>query len=205
LTSRPRPCTRSLRSALAALLAALCLLALPAGASAGAIVADNGFRADPNGFSFANYGDEEGYADLNAAEFERLYGPGVCLAGTKGKCVLTPIARVVMDAYNQSAADGHCFGFATLSELIYKGYLPRFGYSSLSAFDPHAGTTFTLGIEGNGLLQRSIARAFSFQNLAAITEGTLITTPKGILHALLHGALDPKSKEIWTSRSSSTG
>jgi hypothetical protein len=181
-----------------ALLATLaCLLALPAASSAGPIVADNGFRPNPNGFSFQNYGDEEGYANLNPAELERLYGPGVCIPG-RGTCVLTPIARSYMKAYNEGSADGHCFGFATLSELIYKGYLPRFGYSTVGALGPGATSTFQLGIEGNGLLQRSIARAFNFQELASITEATLIGTPTQILNKLLGGALDPKEKEIWT-------
>lgn len=181
-----------------ALLATLaCLLALPAFAPAGTIVADNGFRPNPNGFSFPNYGDEEGYADLNAAELERLYGPGVCLPGS-GKCVLTPIARSFMQAYNEGSADGHCFGFATLAELIYKGYLPRFGYAGVGAFGAGASTTFQLGIEANPLLQRSIARAFNFQNLASIDESTVIASPKQILAKLLGGALDPKEREIWT-------
>jgi hypothetical protein len=174
-----------------------CLLLLPAVAPAGTIVADNGFRPDPNGFSFQNYGDEEGYQNLNAAELERIYGPGVCLPGS-GRCVLTPIARTFMQAYNEGSADGHCFGFATLSELIYGGYLPRFGYSAVSAFGQGATTTFQLGIESNPLLQRSIARAFNFQNLASIDEATVIGTPKQILAKLLGGALDPKQKEIWT-------
>jgi hypothetical protein len=180
-----------------ALLAVLGCLALPAVAAAGTIVADNGFRPNPNGFSFQNYGDEEGYANLNAAELERLYGPGVCLPG-KGNCVLTPIARTYMKAYNEGSADGHCFGFATLAELIYKGYLPRFGYPALSAFGPGATATFQLGIEGNGLLQRSIARAFNFQNLESIDEATIIATPSQILNKLRSGALDPREKEIWT-------
>jgi len=183
---------------LVALLATLaCLLALPAVSAAGTIVADNGFRPDPNGFSFQNYGDEEGYKNLDAGELERLYGPGVCLPG-KGRCVLTPIARSYLQAFNEGSADGHCFGFATLAELIYKGYLPRFGYSAVSALGPGANTTFALGIKGNPLLQRSIARAFNFQNLASIDESTVIATPKQILAKLLGGALDPKEKEIWT-------
>jgi hypothetical protein len=177
---------------------ACCLLVVPATAAAGTIVADNGFRPEPNGFSFPNYGDEEGYANLDASELERLFGPGVCLAGGQGRCVLTPVARTYLQVFNEGSADGHCFGFATLAELIFKGYLPRFGYSALAAFDPNAGTTFALGIERNRRLQRSIARAFTFQNLPAVAERTLIGTPKEILAALLHGGLDPKSKEIWT-------
>lgn len=179
-------------------LSVLCaaFVALPSAASAGTIVADNGFRPNPDGFSFPNYGNE-GQKGLDAAEFERLYGPGVCLPG-KGRCVLTPVARTVMKSYNEGSADGHCFGFATLAEIIYKDYLPRFGYSSVSAFGPGATNPFALEIEGNDLLQRSITRAFDFQNLASINENTIIATPTEILNFLLHGGLDPKSKEIWT-------
>ncbi len=198
MKSRLQLYSRAPRRALASLFAALCLLALPAGASAGTIVADNGFRVVPDGFSFSNYADEEGYADLDAAQLERIFGPGVCIAGGGGKCVLTPAARIYMKSLNQLADGGHCFGFAALSELIYKGYLPRFGYRSVSAFDPHAANTFALGIEGNRLLQRSIARAFMFQVLPSVKAATVDGTPRQILKALLGGALDPSSKQIWT-------
>ena len=63
---------------LSALVAAL--LVIPAAASAGTIVADNGFRPDPDGFASPNYGNE-GQKGLDASEFERLFGPGVCIAG----------------------------------------------------------------------------------------------------------------------------
>ncbi len=180
---------------LSALLAAL--LALPAAASAGTVIADNGFRPAPDGFSFPNYGNE-GQAGLDAEQLERIYGPGVCLNGKGGRCVLTPLARVMLQSLNQGSAEGHCFGFATLSELIYKGYLPRFGYSEVGAFGPGAANPFELNIEGNTLLQRSISRAFDFQDLASIQENTVVAPPRVILHDLVHGALDPKNPEIWT-------
>ena len=194
MQSRPRP----LSGAIALLATVATLLTIPAVSSAGTIVADNGFRPNPDGFSFPNYGNEEGYANLDAGELERLYGPGVCLAGRGGRCVLTPIARTFLKSYNEGAADGHCFGFATLSELIYKGYLPRFGYAGVSAFGAGATSPFQLSIEGNRLLQRSIARAFNFQDLAAIDEATVIATPKQILAKLLNGGLDRGQREIWT-------
>jgi hypothetical protein len=181
---------------LSALLAAAFFVA-PAGASAGTVLADNGFRAQPDGFSFANYGNE-GQAGLNASELERLYGPGVCISGNGGNCVLTPIARAVMKSYNEASADGHCFGFATLSELIYKGYLGRFGYSKVGDLGAGALSPFELNIENNALLQRSITRAFDFQNLASVQANTIVATPTQILHDLLHGALDPDSPQIWT-------
>jgi hypothetical protein len=48
-------------------------------ASAETVVADNGFRPDPNGFSFDNYGNDSGYANLSPAEMQKLFGPGVCV------------------------------------------------------------------------------------------------------------------------------
>jgi hypothetical protein len=198
MSSRPHGGPRSAARILLALTALVtALLVVPTGASAGTLIADNGFRPAPDGFSFPNYGNE-GQAGLDAAEFERLYGPQVCINAKAGRCVLTPLARVMMKSYNEGSADGHCFGFATLSELIYKGYLPRFGYSKVDALGAGALNTFELDAEKNRLLQRSITRAFDFQNLESIAENTVIATPKQILGDLLHGALDPKSPEIWT-------
>jgi hypothetical protein len=199
MSSRPHGPLSAARLLLALSALVVALLIVPSGASAGTLIADNGFRPAPNGFSFPNYGNE-GQAGLDAAEFERLYGPQVCLGGSGHgtKCVLTPLARLVMNAYNEGSADGHCFGFATLAELIYKGYLPRFGYSKVDQLGAGALNTFELDIEKNTLLQRSITRAFDFQNLESITDNTIIGTPKQILGDLLHGALDPKSPEIWT-------
>jgi hypothetical protein len=197
MSSRPHGPLSAARILLALTALVAALLVVPTGASAGTLIADNGFRPAPNGFSFPNYGNE-GQAGLDAAEFERLYGPGVCINGSSGKCVLTPIAQVMMKSYNEGSADGHCFGFATLAELIYKGYLQRFGYSKISDLGAGALNTFELGITHNRLLQRSITRAFDFQNLEAIQENTVIGTPRQILHDLLNGALDPKSPEIWT-------
>ncbi len=197
MSSRPHGPYAAARILLALTALVAALLIVPTGASAGTLIADNGFRPAPDGFNFPNYGNE-GQAGLDASEFERLYGPQVCINTKGGRCVLTPLAKVMMDSYNKGSADGHCFGFATLAELIYKGYLPRFGYSKIDALGAGALNTFELPIENNRLLQRSITRAFDFQNLESISENTVIATPRQILHDLLHGALDPKSPEIWT-------
>lgn len=176
--------------------ALVCLLALPAPAAAGPIVADSGFRPAPDGFSFQNYGDEEGYKDLNAAEMQRIYGPAVCLNGKGGRCVLTPTARSWMDSVNEGMAGGHCFGFATLAELIYDGRLPQFGYAALSAFGPGATSPFDLRIE-NVRLQRSIARAWTYQALPAVTDRAVEGAPTEILEFLVK-ALKKPGEEGWT-------
>src|ERR1700743_3547284 len=71
----------------------------PTGASAATVLADNGFRAQPDGFSFANYGNE-GQAGLNASELERLYGPGVCISGGGGDLGVPPVAPGGVKRYN---------------------------------------------------------------------------------------------------------
>jgi hypothetical protein len=187
--------TRLARLCLGVLALAL-LVALPSAASAGTIVADTGFRPDPNGFSFSNYGDEEGYADLDAAEMQRMFGPAVCLAGKGGSCVLTPTANLWMEAQNEGMAGGHCFGFATLAELVYDGRLPQFGYAALSAFAPSAESPFQLGI-GSVRLQRSIARAWAYQSLAAVTDRAVAGTPTEVLD-FLRAALRRSGEEGWT-------
>ena len=76
-----------------------------------------------DGFSFANYGNDEGYLNLDAAEMVRIYGREACLS-PRGRCVLDPGVRNFMEHLNDDLAGGHCFGFAALSELIYAGRLP---------------------------------------------------------------------------------
>jgi hypothetical protein len=186
------------RAAALALLFALvvALSALPAPARAGTIVADNGFRPDPNGFSFANYGNEEGYANLDEGEMQRLFGTKVCFAGRGPTCVLTATAQIWMDAHNQAMGDGHCFGFATLAELIYDGRLHRFGFDSLAAFRKGATVPFQLRI-GDVRLQRSIARAWTYQSLPAITDRTIEGAPTRVLD-FLRRALSREGEQGWT-------
>ena len=57
----------------------------------------------------------------------------------------------------------------------------------MSAFGAGATSPFQLAIEGNGLLQRSIARAFNFQELDSINAATVTGTPTQILNKLLQG------------------
>lgn len=153
-------------------------------AKAGTIVADSGFRPDPNGFSFENYGDGEGYADLNAAQVQRMFGNAACLTGKGVKCVLSPTMRSWMEQINDAMAGGHCYGFATLSSLIKKGQLPRFGFNSLAELGGGP-ETFNLGIEKNVVLQRAIARAFTAQTFPSVTAKSIIGAPKGVIDKLI--------------------
>lgn len=192
--ARPISTSRAVALALLASLALIALLVLPGRAAAGTIVADNGFRPDPNGFSFANYG--EGYAELDAVEMQHLFGPAVCFSGRGASCVLRPNARYWMEAQNKGMAGGHCFGFATLAELVYDGRLRRFGYASLGAFRSGATVPFQLRIR-DVRLQRSIARAWAYQSLPAVTDRAVEGTPTEILD-FLRRVLARPGAEGWT-------
>lgn len=174
----------------------LVVLVTPRPAAAGAIVADSGFRPEVNGFSFANYANDEGYRNLDAAEVQRIFGRAACLTGRGGPCVLTPSMRAWMQTANQAMTGGHCFGFAVLSQVIFKNDLPRFGYSSMTAFGP-AADPFGLDITGSVRLQRSIARAHVFQALDSVTANEIRTTPAKIVDFLIENLKNP-SKRSWT-------
>lgn len=162
-------------------------------ASAGTVVADSGFRPNPNGFSFPNYGGEKGTVNLNSNQMQLLFGNAVCLTGKGSKCVLTHAARSWMENQNESMSGGHCYGFAVLANLIKKGQLPRFGYSSIEAFGggPNA---FDLNFNGNAKLQRAIARAWAFQTLPAVQSKWVKGTPNQILDYLVKNLGDSGSE-----------
>lgn len=170
------------------------VLGLAPGAKAGEIVADSGFRPGVNGFSFENYGGDEGYRNLNAAEMQRMFGRAACISGTGGRCVLNPGVRNWMNTVNGYMDGGHCYGFSALAQYIYNRQLPRFGYRSLAAFGGGP-DTFDLKIE-NTRLQRSIARSFAFQLLPSVNNKMVRDTPKRLVRFLIDN-LRNESGQAW--------
>ncbi len=168
----------------------------PSSASAGPIVADSGFKVDPNGFSFPNYDNSDGYRNLDPSQVRRLFGNAVCLTGKGSQCVLSPGARNWMAQTNEAMAGGHCYGFSVLAWVIQRRLLPEFGYSSLSPFG--GGTTaFGLDIKSNPKLQSTIARAWAFQTLDSVTDNRIAGTPANILKNLLE-VLTPENRQTYT-------
>lgn len=174
-----------------------CVLLLSLGlnsvARAGTIVADSGFRPAVDGFSFDNYGNDEGMANLDTAEIVRMYGREACLS-PKGRCVLDPGMRSFMEYLNDEMDGGHCFGLAALSELIHAGRLPDFGFASLSAFGAGS-NTFGLS-QKNVLLQRSIARGWAFQVYPSVYNNIVQDTPVRVLETLQE-KLSSGDRESW--------
>lgn len=176
-----------LRSTLLAAATAAALSLSATSAASAEIVADNGFRPDPNGFSFPNYGKAKGVLNLTPADVQRAFGNRVCASLADGVCDLTTPAEAWMNEMNASMAGGHCFGFSTLALLRYAGHEMGLG----------DGPTFALTLPGNPLLQRELAYAWAFQDLPGVTERVLTGTPNQLLAQLVK-RLTPDAKQRWT-------
>ena len=108
----------------------------PNWAPRGTVVADSGFRPNPNGLPYANYGatafplffgtPSTLIAELSSPWVRSLYGDAVCADKPKsdGTCTLTPAAEYFA-AYltGQAEAIGHCVGIAVTTQAIYTGIL----------------------------------------------------------------------------------
>lgn len=161
-------------------------------------VADNGFRPNPDGFSFANYAHQKGYENLSSVEMQQLFGPAVCVnsagaaaraalaPGGASPCTLIPPAKEWMDTANAQMSIGHCQGFAVLAQRLYKHQFAGFG----------PGTTFSYRIKGNTALQRAIAEAWVSQSLESVVSARVRGTPNQIL-AKVEAALTPGNPETY--------
>jgi hypothetical protein len=159
----------------------------PSTAPAGMVLADNGFRPRTNGFSFANYGANEPFDNLTAAEMLRLFGDAVCVRSVSNQCTLTPEAQQWMNQSNLEMDGGHCYGFSVLSLALFKHQLPEFG----------AGLTFSVAIQDNPIVQRTIAYTMSQQDLDSVNDRRVTGTPDQILTKLI-ASLSPSSRQTYT-------
>ncbi len=148
--------------------------------------ADLGFRPNKDGFSFENYGNEGGIANLTDVELRRMFGDAACANLAKGRCKLTPAAKEWMQEVNDSMDGGHCEGLAVLSMLFFtKRAAPSdFGAPSVAA----------LHLEGNPKLQREIAYWYALQEVDPTASSEVADqTPNQVVDrlALAFGAGKP--------------
>jgi hypothetical protein len=175
----------------------------PADASAGdaaaaaytptdALIADSGFRPEKDSFSIPNYGgsiNDTPAENLTAAEMRKLYGDGVCVDTSAGRCDLNPMAQQAMEEMNQSMSGGHCYGFSVASMMFWK--------KQFNSADFGADTTPALVVPGNAQLQHQIAYGFAFQYLQSVSEQKISGTPTEML-AKLKEVLTPETSEVYT-------
>lgn len=103
-------------------------------------MADWGFRPNPNGFNFPNFGtsrpgETPATARLDADSLRRLFGPSVCEGmNATGPCRLVPNAQQWMDTENNGANGGNCEGFTVLAGHMYAGGIAPMTFGGANAF-----------------------------------------------------------------------
>jgi hypothetical protein len=117
----------------------------------------------------------------------RLFGDAVCVRGAGSTCTLSPEAQQWMSQVNAGMAGGHCYGFSVLSLALFKHQLPELG----------PGQTFSLAIQNDPLVQRTIAYAMSQQDLESVIDRRVTGTPDHILTKLI-ASLTPSSRQTYT-------
>jgi hypothetical protein len=145
----------------------------------GTVLADNGFRPQQNGFSFANYGNDEVKENLTPDRMRELFGERVCKTVTNGQCILTAASKSWMDTQNKDMDGGHCEGMAVLSALIYSGKV------KLADLDPSAQSVADLKLD-NPKVQTEIAKWFITQITPPTADSKIEDkTPKEVVDTLV--------------------
>lgn len=141
----------------------------------GTLVADSGFRASRDGFSFENYARTR-HEKMRPAEIRELFGDDVCVDPQAADCVLIPAADRWRQMLNAQYVNGHCYGFTVLSLLLYTGAVDRSAYGD-------AATTWELPIanrEGdviNPELYSDLTRSAVMQQVAGVQRKVRRYTP----------------------------
>lgn len=90
------------------------------------IVADIGFRPNPNGFSFENYAGKrrngKPVPELTMNDMIKMFGDAdVCIKIQNGKCTPREEAVEFLNYLNSQTPGGHCEGMAVWSLILFKG------------------------------------------------------------------------------------
>lgn len=147
--------------------------------TSGVYIADSGFRPEPNGFSFPNYGASvtAPVANLGPTQLVELFGEEVCVTGTGAACRLSSAATTWVQTINNSTAGGHCEGMAAMSQLLYTGNQNPAAFGGDSAF--------SLPFDGNTDLQRQITRWFATQYTTPTQQSEIFDSPVKVLDTLI--------------------
>jgi len=150
-----------------------------------------GFSPPVNGFSFANYTNQEAPSNLTADEMRRFWGDQVCASVADGTCVLTPPAQQWMSQVNDAMNTGHCEGMAALALHFMKGNV------NLGEFG-QAASANGLQLQGNPKLAREIAYWFVTQALTPFRTTRFETLKPSEVVAKLRESFQPGASELYT-------
>ncbi len=163
------------------------------------------FQPNPDGYSFANYGNSHTWEDdLGAADLINMFGASkVCASGsTPADCVLTSSAESWRYNMLTMAGGGHCEGMAATSLRLYEEQAYYTGDTTPGDFQ--AGAQKTYDLTRDQTVDNYIAYYFVLQDVEEIWIPTdqirVNNTPKQILELVrqeLQGGNDPYSLGIY--------
>lgn len=160
------------------------------------LVAAINFLPNPNGFGFANYGnDEQSPNDLNAQDMIALFGQDKVCRSPTGPCILNAAARTWMEKQIKGMDGGHCEGMAVASLRFNRG-LSFKGLTTPAEFQAGAGSVIELQKDA---VRNYIAYYFVTQHLNTISETVRAThTPSMILDKIITSFQTNDTNNLYT-------
>ena len=161
----------------------------------GEIVADLGFRANPDGYSFENYAGKKrngkAVPELFVDDLQKMFGDAdVCIKIENGKCTPRQEAVDWLEMLNSDPPGGHCEGMAVSSLLLFKGMDTPANYD--------AGAEKTFDVDFTNDVQRLISYYYYLQFVDPVASEYSLAEqlkPSEVLDAVIasmqDGAPDP--------------
>jgi hypothetical protein len=165
------------------------------GSTEGEIVADLGFLANPDGYSFENYSGKKKNGkpirELSVEDLQLMFGDAdVCIKVVNGVCTPRQEALEWLEWLTDEPPGGHCEGMAVSSLLLFKGM------DAPSNYDEDAEKTFD--VEFTPEVQRLIAYYYYLQFVDPVASEYSLAEqlkPSEVLDAVIasmqNGAPDP--------------
>ncbi|MBX7254013.1 MAG: DUF11 domain-containing protein, partial [Candidatus Promineofilum sp.] len=161
---------------------------------------DMGFRVNPDGYSFPNYGGNTP-ADFTIDDLIQMFGRAQVCTNTSGDCQAREAASQWRNDVVSWMSGGHCDGFTTTALRFFKDI------DQQSTFQPNANSTYALTLAN---MRRRIAYFWVLQApnpVAAARGNALSKTPTQVLQhlylALSGGAPDPVTLIVYNSAGTS--
>lgn len=152
--------------------------------------ADSGFRCNPDGFGFRNYGNTDDIQNLVPEDMVRMFGPGAVAGKENGEIYLVPAAQEWMEIANDALDGGHCEGFAVLAHLFHQGHMQPSAFGGERPVD--------LKLAGNEPLQREIAYWWATQLTETTRSARVKGTPTEVLERLREGLAAGELEKAYT-------
>lgn len=172
----------------------------------GPVVADSGFEAWRDSFSFFNYGlgadanvylgydqDANTYFNFTDSDLPALFGADVgCTAIKNGRCIANPIASLMASIFSFAIMGGHCYGMAGVASQLFNQETDRGNFTNSYA-------TFGMRLDEKVGREISIAWAKQFAWLKDPARKTEYTkTARQAIEALREGLRPGVSPYILT-------